>query len=518
MLSPTFCLAPFVQITAHPSGSFSPCPYLGGTAWQSTDSLSVKWNDPSLESLRNEFLEGKKPDLCHRCWNEEDHGKKSLRQRFIEYDVFQDSRFLDTCIQDIRSGRYRNGPKIVSIKNGNLCNAKCRSCHPEDSTPWILDSIKIHQHLGQLHYKINVEYQDWNDQQIEHLVDLGSNLRRLELFGGEPLFNKKVIGLLSKLIEMGHASHIDLYINTNGSINIPLRVPDIYQFASVDIGVSIDALPQHFGYVRHPLDINNIEYNIESCKTYFVSHKTRFRIQPITTVSTMNVWYLPQLKSYLEEKFDEPPFWNLLIEPQHLNISNLPESIKTRVIQHLEDEPVFAQFVNVLQENDDRMSWNKFCRITQSLDLIRGENFADVMPEWAEILGIHDNHDPLVVFVGDLSQPYQGQYLISHARNHDCHAAMIKQNGSDIVSSDTVIGDVSHLPGGTYYTGITHWQDINILKRLLDRADDIYYVPPPFWSDGPEVFTTLCPPRGWSQILLEDLLENRKNIHIISAN
>ena len=47
---------------------------------------SKKWNE-----LRQEFLDGKKPNACTRCWKEEDSGIVSMRQRFNErYANFPD--------------------------------------------------------------------------------------------------------------------------------------------------------------------------------------------------------------------------------------------------------------------------------------------------------------------------------------------------------------------------------------------------------------------------------------------
>lgn len=512
LLPETFCLAPFVQITTHPSGSFSPCPYLGGTSWkQSADStLQARWNSEDLELLRQEFLNGKQPSLCQRCWNEERNGKTSLRQRITKYQVFQDQEFLEECLTSAKSGDYRQGPRVLSIKNGNLCNARCRSCHPEDSTPWIQDSQKLHQQLGFAHYKLNVEHVNWSDSQVSDLVTQAQHLRRLELFGGESLYNRQVVKLLLGIIQTGDAEHIDLYINTNGSVNILDRLPEIHKFRSIDIGVSIDSLPEHFSYVRHPLTMDTIMDNLNSWRQHFDQHGMNYMIQPIVTVSALNVYYLPEIKQYLADKFNCAPFWNLLVDPDHLAIENLPHPVKQQVIQRLCGDSDFQQFVNVMQNTGNNLAWQRFAQITSALDLVRNENFEQVMPEWANILSSHWPTNHIVIYVGDLSQSYQGQYLVHQATKHDGRAVLIQDSDHGYVVNKV---DVKTLASGTYYTGVTKWRDLRKLKSLLQQAHEIHYTPPPIWSDGADQFSTVCAPRGWSAVVLEEILQECSNVH-----
>jgi len=145
-----FCIAPFVQHTTHPSGSFSPCPYLGGTTWaKKYDTILEQWQSPDLEQLRSDFLANKKTDTCSRCWHEEEHGKRSLRLRMFDpetktsdYNYIQQDTFINKIETAISDGSYLSGPRVLTIKNGNICNAKCRSCHPGDSSRWIDDANK----------------------------------------------------------------------------------------------------------------------------------------------------------------------------------------------------------------------------------------------------------------------------------------------------------------------------------------------------------------------------------------
>ena len=78
-LPENFCVAPFLQLTTHPSGSFSPCPYLGGTTWKGQySSIMDAWLSQDLELLRTDFLQNQKSSICKRCWHEEKNNKKKV--------------------------------------------------------------------------------------------------------------------------------------------------------------------------------------------------------------------------------------------------------------------------------------------------------------------------------------------------------------------------------------------------------------------------------------------------------
>lgn len=521
----TLCVAPFAQITTHPSGSFSPCPYLGGTSWLTHDgTIMEKWQGSELESLRQEFLQGKKPEMCFRCWNEESIGKRSLRKRLFdmdtetsEYTLFSDPEQVDALMSSIADGSYRRGPKVISIKNGNVCNLKCRSCHPDDSSGWIQDANKLYENLGKKYYKVGLRESNWTDDQINQLRDLAQNLSRLELFGGEPLYNKKVIRLLNHLVEDGTSRHISLYVNTNGSVDITEKIPNLDQFRDIDIGVSVDAIDEHFSYVRHPLMLSQIKENVRNWHRYFRKHNMDYNVQSISTVSILNVYYLPELKRTVKGIMGQEPFWNLLIHPYHLSIVNLPEPVKEKVIEKLSSDPEFQELINFMRNPSDPEHWRQFFTIRDALDKIRKENFDATFPEFAKIINPYRLAEPgIKIFIGDLAQAWPGQYLASVARSQDVDSYMIEQGENNqviVVEPDGARRSIPRedLPPGTYFTGLAKWSDRSAFRWILNHAKDIVYAPPKYWSDGAEEFSTLCLPHGWSKIITEEILADFPN-------
>lgn len=391
ILPKNFCAAPFTQITTHPSGSHSPCPYLGGTTWgASNSSIHQLWTGDSLEKLRAQFLNNEQPTVCSRCWHEEQNGKRSLRLRFYDHEnKTSDFEFINEDLVNSRlsDSGYKTGPVILTIKNGNVCNAKCRVCHPNDSSRWIPDSQKLFEITRKKHYALDQIEMNWSDAQVDEIVSLSSNLQRLELFGGEPTYNKRVAVILRKLVECGVSKNITLYVNTNGSVDILDRWDFLDQFKSVELGVSFDGVGAHFNYIRHGCDYTEAVKNVKSWQRYFIKNKIKFSIDSISTVSILNVYYLSELKAAVRKFLPLFPFWNLLVTPAHLFIKNMPDYVKAAVIDKLsEDEEEFCDIISVIQQPADLTAWDEFLKITHGLDQIRGESFADTFPEFAEII------------------------------------------------------------------------------------------------------------------------------------
>jgi MoaA/NifB/PqqE/SkfB family radical SAM enzyme len=399
-LPANFCIAPFTQVTTHPNGSFSPCPYLGGTVWSKQYSTVLdRFQGPDLEHLRSQFLSNQQSSVCERCWHEERNNKKSLRLRLYDpvnktsdYAIVNHSSIVSDLTQGLTDKKYLTDLKILTIKNGNICNAKCRVCHPGDSSRWAAeDAVKLKQILGQEIYNTNSVERNWTDQQCDEIFEISKTLVRLELFGGEPLYNKKVLKLLDRIIEAGHSANINLYINTNGSVDLIQQVPRIAEFKEVEIGVSIDDIGKRFNYQRHGLEYDQVVDNIKQWQQHFANVDTPLYIDSITTVSVYNVWYLPEIKESVKKILPQSPFWNLLVNPDHLFIKNLPDYVKQQVIKKLEADPEFEEIINVLSQARDSAAWTKFIQVRDALDTIRSENFQQVFPELSAIINAGSN-------------------------------------------------------------------------------------------------------------------------------
>ena len=397
-LPENFCIAPFVQLTTHPTSSFSPCPYLGGTVWGGEYStIFSQWRSSDLESLRDDFINNNQSPICERCWNEERNGKESLRKRLFnpethisDFETYNTDEFKNSIVDKVNSKSYLKTPEVLTIKNGNVCNAKCRTCHPNDSSRWIKDSKELEVITNKQYYRTDVKEKNWSDTQIVDLILTCSHIKRLELFGGEPTYNKKVIYLLEEITKRGYSKNIVLYINTNGSVDITKKIPFLYEFKEVEVGVSIDAVGKQFNYIRHGIDYDNVKQNVIRMKKYFERNGMKYSIDCICTVQIQNIFYLPEIKEEILSYLPSSPFWNLLINPSYLYIRNIPDKFKQPIVDKLSSDSEYTDLIQILKQPSNSSDWESFIEVTKGLDLIRNEEFASIFPEFNNITKIFD--------------------------------------------------------------------------------------------------------------------------------
>ena len=158
------------------------------------------------------------------------------------------------------------------------------------------------------------------------------------------------------------------------------------QFKELEIGVSIDGVEDQFEYIRHGVEYATVQKNVKSWQEKLTAAGMRFFIDSITTVSIHNVYYLPEIKQAVMNMLPLSPFWNLLINPPHLFIANMPDRVKTAVIAKLSKDPEFNDIVSIISQPSDLSKWQEFLEITSALDQIRSENFNSTFLEFAKIL------------------------------------------------------------------------------------------------------------------------------------
>ena len=99
--------------------NWTPKPVLG-----ETDILD-HFNRDTFVDVRQSLSSGVRHSACSNCWNEEDSGRKSKRQRDNE-----------KYVHDLQNGVTAPYEGIVKVELnlGNTCNIKCRTCHPAISS------------------------------------------------------------------------------------------------------------------------------------------------------------------------------------------------------------------------------------------------------------------------------------------------------------------------------------------------------------------------------------------------
>ena len=81
--SKTFCMHPFTGLATREDGAIQVCcrSHPIGNIQDST--LEEIWNNDAMRLVRKQVLCGERPEVCKPCFDLEDQGVESLRQRHI---------------------------------------------------------------------------------------------------------------------------------------------------------------------------------------------------------------------------------------------------------------------------------------------------------------------------------------------------------------------------------------------------------------------------------------------------
>jgi MoaA/NifB/PqqE/SkfB family radical SAM enzyme len=407
-------MAPFVQLQTDTEGNTSPCAVLDGI-WKNKED---PWQHNELEDMRHNHANNIKDSRCNTCWKKEELGFESYRERFNSNHRFN----VAEALMSIEDGSYKQGPKILYLKNGNVCNLQCRICGPKDSFAWSREAKHYKQeHANEMPgtmFDIENYKKNWTPKQLENLMKYNHTILRVDNFGGEALTNPKVLEYLDKLVKAGVSQNITLYFNTNAS-----TVPNekwwttLSKFKVLDFQLSLDGVKEQFEYQRYPAKWKDIEDFRKWI--YQRSKEMPINYGIIVTVNNFNVWYLPEIVQYFEkykklQALQNHPYYlgvqnilkrlvptedyiflNTMTFPAFYNIQNLPKHIKEQVDKKLMSSPHNAKFRQIVDfmwlENNDPEQFDKFITWTNRQDLYRKQKFSNTFPEFSELIDRHSN-------------------------------------------------------------------------------------------------------------------------------
>lgn len=397
--SPGFCMLPWVHIYALSNGDAYPCcmmDYSDPYGSIKNSSIEEYWNSSRMMSLRSSMMGGKKSSDCKRCHIIEDTGGYSSRQvANKKYSKYID--LVDVTNKDGHSSKM--AIKYLDLRFSNICNFKCRTCGPEQSSHWYSDYNKLE---GSNYSDIKTLFIDDNEL-WDNLNKILPNIDDIYFAGGEPLIMPEHYYILDYLIENGRTD-VPLGYNTNLS-KMDYGKKSIYeywnQFDSVYVGASLDGSGKRAEYIRSGTKWDKIVKNrkelIEKCPDVTMV------ISP--TVSIYNAWHI--IDFYLE--------WvdlglihtgGFMVNPLHwpakMSVTVLPAELKKEITekyrskyhlfsdqQHVVDG--FESIINYMNSRDDSHLIPEFLESTEKLDVLREESFFEVFPE-LESLGQYNGN------------------------------------------------------------------------------------------------------------------------------
>ena len=407
---------PFTGLATREDGAIKVCCRSAPIGYIQNETLEEVWNGETMRKVRKQVLNNERPEVCKPCFDLEDQGVQSLRQRHIA-GVIPEARvnlYPDALAALEEDYTMPFELPTMEIKLNNLCNLKCRMCNPLDSTSWkdwdqvtefykkednilipIVESLvsKPGKYIGPF---------DNSDNWWTSFEKLLPFFRRVEFAGGEPLMDPYHYKILDKLAEYG--DNIEIKYATNGTtlgIKGGRTIYDYWpKFRSVAVNVSIDGVHDVYEYIRGNGKFSVIEKNIKEFKSF----PNVSRVVGAFTVQANNIMQIDKVIDYFINTLGIVFYSHRVTYPMALSAQVLPPELKQVVVDKLEVMKETVLTYKWIQANDllrdvtlqqiqDNINflqakcmynthWDDCVAFNKNLDKTRGQDFLAANPEF----------------------------------------------------------------------------------------------------------------------------------------
>jgi len=391
------CMLPWVSIETSPIGTARPCCLAkdeipGYNLKQHT--LEEIYHSDYMKDLRQQFLNGNKPETCQRCWDEETAGRTSKRMN---------SRVRLKEYYDQVDWNNLNPDQLwfIDLKLGNICNLKCRICGSWSSSKWAQEEVayevKKYGHIPEYNKKEHLAYKFLQDGAWpretgvfwDNLRSLLPNIKYFEFTGGEPFLIQQHFDLLQYAVDHDYAKNIEIHYNTNGTV-----FPDSHKlwqhFKHVEVAFSIDNTEERFEYERYGAKWLEVQDNIAKFNSM---RSAKFSTQLCLTANIQNVYYLPELCDWINSQTFDYVYFNMLHDPWHMCITRMTKAARdlviTRLTSHTFSPKHQLEVMRIVKfiENGEGSDGSEFLIKMRQADDYRNQSFITTHKEIAVAMG-----------------------------------------------------------------------------------------------------------------------------------
>jgi sulfatase maturation enzyme AslB (radical SAM superfamily) len=413
--SKTFCMHPFTGLATREDGAVKVCCRSQPVGWIQDQSIENIWNSDAMREVRRQVLCGERPEVCKPCFDLEDQGVESLRQRHIN-GVIPEARInlYPNALDNLREDYSMPFEfPTMEIKLNNLCNLKCRMCNPLDSTNWKdWDEVKPFYERENNYLVPTVSKLvktpgqyigpfDDTDRWWASFEKLLPHFRRVEFAGGEPLMDPQHYKILDML--KPYAKNIEIKYATNGTtlgISRERTIHDYWPyFKSVAVNVSLDGIHSVYDYIRTNSNFAEVEKNIKEIQTI----PNVSRVVGAFTAQAGNILQAAECIDYFINEMNIVFYSHRVSYPNVLSAQVLPQELKDLAISRLqtvsnrictfpniEKYPILEKItqqqikdnINYLRAKDQSHLWQDFLEFNRKLDTTRNQNLLEAVPEF----------------------------------------------------------------------------------------------------------------------------------------
>jgi len=369
-----YCPLPFKHVFVDSTGVGVCCK----TPMQAID--LDQWADSEyVKNIQQQMLNGQVPIICQECVSEEKMSGRSLRTD--SQQDYNHQRFVKTDID------------FVDYRANNICNFKCRSCHPRFSHG--IDNETKNSTILQ-------KFQQPTDKKIARINDtntqwIGQNLKqikRLMLTGGEPTRMPEIKSIIEQIAYDKLDTQILITTNASFEDNFWYELTRIHD--NLHWTVSLDAVGPAAEVIRNGTDWATVEANAR----WLASHAASMNVN--TTITHLNILQLGPLLQFVKELQTESIYpkgrhgtegvrhqFIITPSPPQLSVDCLPLDLKTKAMAHLDTclaldldseqkQTIEGLLAHLKHTKFDPAQWQRSLEFNQELDLIRGENYMEL--------------------------------------------------------------------------------------------------------------------------------------------
>ena len=427
----TICPLPWLHIGANTAGAGYICclaeekNYLkdnkkNPVLWKNFNNIHEYYNIKTYKKIRLQMLNNQRPLQCSYCFDQEDHGIKSIRRQYIDKYRNEMHKLIGMTNKD----GTLNNPKIyfLDMEIGNKCNLKCRMCSPTHSYSLGKDWELMDKSFKNDRFERIYKDKWFASPKFFHLLkEVLPSLRVFRMTGGEPMIIKEHEKILEMIIKEGHSNHIWLKYNSNQTV-IPKRITELWKyFQKVDVNCSIEGYGELNEYIRYPSKWKNQEKNLYFLDKFSYENKN-ISIFIHSTIQAYNITRIPELLNYLckanfKSIFRFPYFiWN--ITPEWLSPCIYPKSFRIKIansiLRKIDEHEVFFSNYNkeehkgqfhrewtnkrikhlrafcemIKNKSGQEIFFKEFVKQTKLYDKLRNQSIIKVLPELKHFIDI----------------------------------------------------------------------------------------------------------------------------------
>jgi len=316
---------------------------------------------PWIQYLRNETEAGRPVQGCNTCYHTESVGLQSSRQ-----------------VANQRPRSERNGK--IDLNLGNLCNLACAICGPWSSTKWQSIAPPEWNYIDP-----STKYQTRNQPVIDD-PELFLSLKTVQMQGGEPFMESNYLEFFANMGKYRDYSDLEVVVITNGTQRPKQQFLDILNKCErVTMYFSLDDIGPRFEYQRFGAKWDTVVSNIH----WFREQCPNFDYLAQTTYSMLNIFYLAELDSFLNQTFPwmEKNYNAFTLYPglrAQCLATAMTTDVRDAVLEKLVSVPELAHMQNYISVADD--PYRPFLQYIKEYDPVIGQRYQHIHPEFYNLI------------------------------------------------------------------------------------------------------------------------------------